>query len=333
MSRSNLKKSRWLHRASRPGKNTAQYIRTRAAPRITFAGALYLSIVCMIPALLQEVHAGSRSTSAVPGCSSWSASPSTPSSRSSLTSSRATMKASPVEGAADQGRVRGAPALTTEAVGRLEHAGSQVEARESASCVKAGLVAAAILDEICAAAQPGTSTWELDQIARRGIDRQHKVKSAFLEGYASPPCPAVPYTSINEVVVHSIPNKRVSPGRRRHHRHRLRDLRARVLRRHRAHRPRSATCPRRSGGSSRPPKRRSKQRSRSAGWAADLVTSAGPCRATRRRAAILGRDPASWGTGPAGEMPLRIPRSPTSGPPGRKDRAQERPCPLRSNPW
>jgi len=37
----------------RPGKNTAQYIE-RVLTRITFAGALYLSVVCMIPALLQR---------------------------------------------------------------------------------------------------------------------------------------------------------------------------------------------------------------------------------------------------------------------------------------
>ena len=30
---------------------------------------------------------------------------------------------------------------------------------------EAGLVAAEILDEVCAAAKPGVSTWELDQIA------------------------------------------------------------------------------------------------------------------------------------------------------------------------
>ena len=69
----------------------------------------------------------------------------------------------------------------------------------------AGLIAAAILDELCEAAKPGVSTWDLDQIARRGIEK-HKVKSAFL-GYASPPYPAVVCTSINEVIVHGIPRK------------------------------------------------------------------------------------------------------------------------------
>ena len=46
---------------------------------------------------------------------------------------------------------------------------------------EAGLVAAEILEEVCAAAKPGASTWDLDRIARAGIDK-HKVKSAFL-GY------------------------------------------------------------------------------------------------------------------------------------------------------
>ena len=69
----------------------------------------------------------------------------------------------------------------------------------------AGLIAASILDELCEAARPGVSTWDLDQIARRGIDK-HKVKSAFL-GYAQPPYPAVVCTSINEVIVHGIPRK------------------------------------------------------------------------------------------------------------------------------
>ncbi|HRC57669.1 MAG TPA: type I methionyl aminopeptidase, partial [Kofleriaceae bacterium] len=67
----------------------------------------------------------------------------------------------------------------------------------------AGLVAAGILDEICAAARPGVSTWELDRLAARLIDK-HKVRSAFLGYYGYP---AVLCTSINEVVVHGIPRR------------------------------------------------------------------------------------------------------------------------------
>jgi preprotein translocase subunit SecY len=47
----NLKKSGGFIPGIRPGKNTAQYIE-HVLSRVTFAGALYLSVVCMIPALL-----------------------------------------------------------------------------------------------------------------------------------------------------------------------------------------------------------------------------------------------------------------------------------------
>jgi preprotein translocase subunit SecY len=49
----NLKKSGGFIPGIRPGKNTAQYIE-KVLSRITFAGAVYLSVVCMIPALLQK---------------------------------------------------------------------------------------------------------------------------------------------------------------------------------------------------------------------------------------------------------------------------------------
>ncbi len=64
-----------------------------------------------------------------------------------------------------------------------------------------------ILDVVCAAVSPGVSTWELDQIARREIER-HQVVSAFL-GYGYDPYPAVLCTSVNEVVVHGIPRRDV----------------------------------------------------------------------------------------------------------------------------
>ena len=73
---------------------------------------------------------------------------------------------------------------------------------------EAGLIAAEILEAVCQAAKPGVSTWELDQIARRGIEK-NKVTSAFL-GYnpgGKPPYPAVLCTSRNEVIVHGIPRK------------------------------------------------------------------------------------------------------------------------------
>ena len=49
----NLKKGGGFIPGIRPGKHTAQYIE-RVLSRITFVGALYLSVVCMIPALLQK---------------------------------------------------------------------------------------------------------------------------------------------------------------------------------------------------------------------------------------------------------------------------------------
>jgi len=73
---------------------------------------------------------------------------------------------------------------------------------------EAGLVAEEILNEVCAAAKPGVSTWELDQIARKGIAK-HKVVSAFLNYNAGGkvPYPGVLCTSRNEVIVHGIPSK------------------------------------------------------------------------------------------------------------------------------
>ncbi len=73
---------------------------------------------------------------------------------------------------------------------------------------ESGLIAAEILESVCEAAKPGVSTWELDQIARRGIAK-HKVVSAFLNYNpgGKPPYPGVLCTSRNEVIVHGIPRK------------------------------------------------------------------------------------------------------------------------------
>jgi len=68
------------------------------------------------------------------------------------------------------------------------------------------LAVAEIIDEVCQVVAPGISTWELDQVARRGIHRRG-LKSAFLgyPGYYD--YPAVLCTSINDVVVHGIPRR------------------------------------------------------------------------------------------------------------------------------
>lgn len=68
---------------------------------------------------------------------------------------------------------------------------------------EANLIVADVLDLLEAAAKPGMSTWELNEIAARRL-KQLKAESAFL-GYHD--YPAVLCTSVNEVVVHGIPRK------------------------------------------------------------------------------------------------------------------------------
>jgi methionyl aminopeptidase len=66
---------------------------------------------------------------------------------------------------------------------------------------EANRVVAAVLDVVVDKVAPGVSTWELNEVAAREIER-HGVKSAFLGYYGYP---AVLCTSVNEVVVHGIP--------------------------------------------------------------------------------------------------------------------------------
>src|SRR5262245_60186868 len=70
---------------------------------------------------------------------------------------------------------------------------------------EANLVVAEVLDALEAAAKPGMSTWELNEVAAQKLKQLH-ADSAFLgyHGY-----PAVLCTSVNEVVVHGIPRKDV----------------------------------------------------------------------------------------------------------------------------
>jgi methionyl aminopeptidase len=77
----------------------------------------------------------------------------------------------------------------------------------------AGRIVAGVLDAVEVACVPGVTTAELEHIARRELERA-KAKSAFL-GYrqaGSPPFPAVLCTSVNQVVVHGIPSRRVVLG-------------------------------------------------------------------------------------------------------------------------
>jgi methionyl aminopeptidase len=76
---------------------------------------------------------------------------------------------------------------------------------EIAKLREANLIVADVLDQLEAAARPGITTWELNEVADRRL-KQLKGESAFLgyHGY-----PAVLCTSVNEVVVHGIPRRDV----------------------------------------------------------------------------------------------------------------------------
>ena len=81
---------------------------------------------------------------------------------------------------------------------------------EIAKMRKVGLIVADVLDAVEEACRPGVSTWKLNEIAEQVMSRAGAT-SAFI-GYApggAPPYPAVLCTSINEVIVHGIPNKQV----------------------------------------------------------------------------------------------------------------------------
>jgi methionyl aminopeptidase len=76
---------------------------------------------------------------------------------------------------------------------------------EIAKLREANLIVADVLDALEAAAKPGLTTWELNEVADRRL-KQLKAEPAFLgyHGY-----PAVLCTSVNEVVVHGIPRRDV----------------------------------------------------------------------------------------------------------------------------
>jgi methionyl aminopeptidase len=76
---------------------------------------------------------------------------------------------------------------------------------EIAKLREANLIVADVLDTLEAAAKPGVSTWELNDIAAARL-KFLKGESAFLgyHGY-----PAVLCTSVNQVVVHGIPRRDV----------------------------------------------------------------------------------------------------------------------------
>ncbi|MBI1350537.1 MAG: type I methionyl aminopeptidase [Actinomycetales bacterium] len=75
---------------------------------------------------------------------------------------------------------------------------------------QAGLVVARALHAIEEAATPGTTTAELDAIAREVL-RDHRATSSFLgyRAHGAVPYPGVICASVNEEVVHGIPGSRV----------------------------------------------------------------------------------------------------------------------------
>ena len=86
---------------------------------------------------------------------------------------------------------------------RREHV--QIKSRsELVHMRKAGLVVARTLDTLRAAVRPGVSTKDLDDIAERFIRAEGAIPS--FQGYQG--FPATICTSVNEEVVHGIPNKR-----------------------------------------------------------------------------------------------------------------------------
>jgi len=88
---------------------------------------------------------------------------------------------------------------------RREH----VQIKTAAEIAKmriAGLLVAQTLDRLREAAVPGATTADLDAVAERTIRGGGGVPS--FKGYAHPPYPASICSSVNDEVVHAIPNKR-----------------------------------------------------------------------------------------------------------------------------
>lgn len=88
---------------------------------------------------------------------------------------------------------------------------SYKDSRELAAMREAGRVVAVTLERLAAAAEPGISLRELDAIAARCI-KEHRARPSFLHYhplFAPTPYPATVCLSVNEAVVHGIPDGRV----------------------------------------------------------------------------------------------------------------------------
>ena len=119
---------------------------------------------------------------------------------------------------------------------------------------EAGLVAAAILDEICAAAQARRVDLGARPDRARAGSRSTRSRARSSATPAAVPGGAVHLDQRGHRPRHPAQGRR--PRGRRHHRHRLRHLQARVLRRHRADRHGRQGLGRPSASWSRPRARR-----------------------------------------------------------------------------
>ena len=70
-----------------------------------------------------------------------------------------------------------------------------------------GKILASIIDSLAKAVKPGISTLALEKLARKLMD-EHGVVPSFL-GFGQPPYPAATCISVNDGIVHGIPNKNI----------------------------------------------------------------------------------------------------------------------------
>ncbi|MHB8619750.1 MAG: type I methionyl aminopeptidase [Chloroflexota bacterium] len=71
---------------------------------------------------------------------------------------------------------------------------------------QAGRIVAETLEKVAAAVKPGITTADLDRVAYDNITRHHAIPS--FKGYGTPAFPGSICASINDEVVHGIPNKK-----------------------------------------------------------------------------------------------------------------------------
>ncbi len=94
----------------------------------------------------------------------------------------------------------------------LNVAGLEIKSTDELRVMRrAGLVVAHALAQMAAAAVPGTTTAELDVVAREVLAREGAT-SSFLNydvGFGIPPYPAVVCISVNDEIVHGIPGDRI----------------------------------------------------------------------------------------------------------------------------